>query len=191
VQVIRLYEISQFDQFEIKVGDSLFTSISEGIRSSKYGLVILSPNFFSKQWTQRELRGLFNLSTIQGKNSILPVWYKISVTDINRFSPLLTDIVATRWEDGIDVVVGQILSVVAPEKFESALPTALRISGEVRRYISDSDYKTVLTKLFEVSPSETLEALNNLLLDIEQPSLVHGRVIEMVSSLGELKSLGS
>jgi len=168
-----------FDQVEIKVGDSLFASISEGIRLSKFGVVILSPNFFSKQWTKRELSGLFNLDTFQGKNSILPVWYKMSVLEINQFSPLLSDIVATRWEDGLDIIIGQILSVVTPEKTESELPKALRIAGEVRRHISESDYETYILNLYETNQPETLNALVNIITDIEQPVQIQIRAIEI------------
>jgi len=178
-----------FDQFEIKVGDSLFASISEGIRLSKFGIVILSPNFFAKQWTKRELSAFFNLSTSQGKNSILPIWYKMSVAEINKFSPLLSDIVALRWEDSLEVVTSQILSVTAPERSDGVLPKALQISGQVRRYISDEDYQTILTKYFEANPLETLNALNNILTDIEQPSLVRTRTIEIFSLFNELKSI--
>jgi hypothetical protein len=45
------------DEFQMRVGDSLRRKIDEGLRNSAYGVVILSPSFFLKQWPQWELDG--------------------------------------------------------------------------------------------------------------------------------------
>ena len=37
-----------FDESELKVGDSLRRSIDQGLAKSKYGIVVLSPNFFER-----------------------------------------------------------------------------------------------------------------------------------------------
>jgi TIR domain len=47
-----------YEAFSLKLGDSLRQSIDRGLAQSRYGVVILSPNFFEKQWPQRELNGL-------------------------------------------------------------------------------------------------------------------------------------
>ncbi|BAZ65486.1 MAG: toll/interleukin-1 receptor domain-containing protein [Pelatocladus maniniholoensis HA4357-MV3] len=47
-----------YDELTLKLGDSLRRSIDQGLSQSKYGIVVLSPNFFRKKWTQRELDGL-------------------------------------------------------------------------------------------------------------------------------------
>jgi chromosome segregation ATPase len=46
-----------YDDFVLKVGDSLRRAIDKGIANSEYGLVVLSPHFFAKRWTERELAG--------------------------------------------------------------------------------------------------------------------------------------
>lgn len=46
------------DEFELRLGDSLRAKIDEGLRVSRFGVVILSPAFFSKRWPQQELNGL-------------------------------------------------------------------------------------------------------------------------------------
>jgi hypothetical protein len=40
------------------VGESLRGKIDEGLSHSRYGIVVLSPNFFVKTWPQQELDGL-------------------------------------------------------------------------------------------------------------------------------------
>nr|WP_245836073.1 toll/interleukin-1 receptor domain-containing protein [Mycobacterium rhizamassiliense] len=39
------------DETEMRLGHSLRQRIDEGIRSSRFGVVILSPSFFGKGWT--------------------------------------------------------------------------------------------------------------------------------------------
>lgn len=47
-----------YDRFTLRLGDSLRESIDRGLRSSRYGVVVLSPSFFAKRWPRRELDGL-------------------------------------------------------------------------------------------------------------------------------------
>jgi hypothetical protein len=42
-----------YDEFKLAVGDSLLKEIDRGLRSSRFGIVVLSPFFFRKGWTQR------------------------------------------------------------------------------------------------------------------------------------------
>ncbi len=42
-----------YDQWELKVGDSLSRKIDAGLSESAYGVVVLSPNFFGKGWPER------------------------------------------------------------------------------------------------------------------------------------------
>lgn len=47
-----------YDEFSLETGDSLSRMIDKGLQESRYGLVILSPAFFQKGWTDYELRSL-------------------------------------------------------------------------------------------------------------------------------------
>jgi hypothetical protein len=49
-----------YDAFSLKVGDSLRRKIDEGLAKSRYGIVVLSKHFFSKEWPQNELDGLMS-----------------------------------------------------------------------------------------------------------------------------------
>lgn len=82
-----------YDEFELKVGDSLRQSIDKGLINSRYGIIILSKAFFSKNWTKYELNGLV-AKEINGKNIILPIWHKITKADLMQYSPSLVDKVA-------------------------------------------------------------------------------------------------
>ena len=61
-----------YDEFSLKVGDSLHQAIDRGLRESCFGIVVLSEAFFAKKWPQAELDGLFAKETPDQK-VILPV----------------------------------------------------------------------------------------------------------------------
>lgn len=82
-----------YDEFELQVGDSLRRSIDNGLRQSTYGIVVLSEAFFKKEWTQRELDGLFSRQ-VNGEEVILPIWHKISKNEVLSFSPMIADMMA-------------------------------------------------------------------------------------------------
>ena len=82
-----------FDEFTLTVGDSLRRSIDRGLAHSKFGVVVISPNFLRKEWPQRELDGLV-AREVAGVKVILPVWHEIAVDQIRTYSPTLADRVA-------------------------------------------------------------------------------------------------
>lgn len=103
-----------FDKFDLKMGDSLRRKIDEGLASCRYGIVLLSPSFFGKHYTNRELDGLAQRE-VGGTKVILPVWIGVDEQEVRKFSPTLADRVAAHWADGIANVVMKIIEVVKPE----------------------------------------------------------------------------
>ena len=79
-----------YDDFTLKVGDSLLSSINRGLHDSQFGIVFLSPAFFAKRWPQQELAGLFALE-MPGQIRILPVWHQLTSIDVTEYSPMLAD----------------------------------------------------------------------------------------------------
>ena len=102
-----------YDEFELRVGDSLRQSIDKGLVNSRYGIVILSRSFFEKNWPQYELNGL-TAREIEGHKVILPVWHNITKEEVLSYSPSLADKVAI-------VTTGKTIAQVA-----KALAEALR-----------------------------------------------------------------
>jgi hypothetical protein len=82
-----------YDEFSLEIGDSLRRSIDYGLGNSKYGIVVLSRSFFSKQWTQYELDALVNRS-MNGDKVILPIWHNVKHQDVSYYSHSLADKVA-------------------------------------------------------------------------------------------------
>jgi TIR domain len=99
------------DTFVLKLGDSLRRSIERGLTSSRFGVVVLSPRFFAKEWPQRELDGMAALE-IEGRKVILPVWHEVGADEVRAYSPILADRVAIRSDRGVEAVVKEITAVL-------------------------------------------------------------------------------
>lgn len=80
-----------YDEFTIRLGESLREKIDEGIIKSNYGLIVISPNFIRKEWTKKELNGFFSKEIIEKTNSILPIWLNVDSKDVFNYSPILFD----------------------------------------------------------------------------------------------------
>ncbi|TXH65373.1 MAG: DUF1883 domain-containing protein [Lysobacteraceae bacterium] len=82
-----------YDEFSLRIGDSLRQKIDRGLAASRVGLVILSPSFIAKGWTNYELDGIVT-RTISGEQILLPIWHNITKQQVIDFSPSLADKVA-------------------------------------------------------------------------------------------------
>jgi hypothetical protein len=103
-----------FDEFCLKVGDSLTEKIDLGLGSSRFGVVILSPNFFRKSWPRHELDALYTRQ-VDGHTLILPVWKDVSRQQVASYSTLLADKLAAKAYEGIDKVASQLIEVIDPK----------------------------------------------------------------------------
>lgn len=102
-----------FDEIKIKVGQSIRLEIEKGITNARFGVVILSPSFFAKQWTQTELDALFSRKAASGKDTILPVWHKLTKDEVLAQSPLLAGIRGLNTAvSTVDEIADQIAEVV-------------------------------------------------------------------------------
>jgi hypothetical protein len=109
-----------YDEFELRVGDSLRRKIDAGIARSRFGLVVLSPAFFAKNWPQYELDGLVALDMSDGGRRLLPIWHEITKDEIIRHSPSLVDRVALSTSTlTVAEISGQIAEVVNAGKSTS------------------------------------------------------------------------
>ena len=101
-----------YDDFELRIGDSLRGKIDEGLANSRYGIVVLSHAFFQKNWTQYELNALV-AREMADKPVILPLWHEITSDEIMAYSPGLTDKIALNTSEfTIDKIAQEIAEVI-------------------------------------------------------------------------------
>lgn len=91
IQELRDLEIRVwYDKSRIKWGDSMRAKIDEGLKKSRFGVAVLSPNYIAegKYWTKAELDGLFQMESVNGK-TLLPIWHKLTKKEVMDYSPII------------------------------------------------------------------------------------------------------
>jgi hypothetical protein len=102
-----------FDELQMKVGQSIRQEIEAGIAGCRFGVVIVSPHFFAKQWTQAELDALFGKRMDQGQNAVLPIWHHVSKDEVSQRSPLLASVFALNTSvSTVDEIADSLVEVV-------------------------------------------------------------------------------
>lgn len=104
-----------YDAFKLRVGDSLRRKIDEGLARSRYGIVILSPSFFRKNWPQVELDGLAAREDSEGHKVILPIWHRVDRDDVLKYSPPLAGRLASKTTEGLESVLNELLDVIVEQ----------------------------------------------------------------------------
>tara|TARA_R110000772_G_scaffold226474_1_gene337137 strand:+ start:18071 stop:18751 length:681 start_codon:yes stop_codon:yes gene_type:complete len=101
-----------YDEMTLRIGDSLRQKIDKGLANSRVGLVVLSPSFISKGWTNYELDGIVT-RTISGEQVLLPIWHNITKQQVVDYSPSLADKVArSTATHTIDEIAAEIAELI-------------------------------------------------------------------------------
>jgi len=105
-----------YDEFELRIGDSLRRKIDTGLAKSRFGVVVLSRSFFGKGWTNYELDGLVTRA-VSGEQVLLPIWHEITKQELIGYSPSLADKVArSTGTHTIDEIAVEIVGVIRGAK---------------------------------------------------------------------------
>jgi hypothetical protein len=98
-----------FDEYELRIGDSISRSIEKGIAKSRFGVLILTTTYFDKYWTTEELSALRTIESSQNELKLLPVWCNVTKDQVRTFSPFLADRKAMEWKNGLEACAESIL----------------------------------------------------------------------------------
>ncbi|MCC5602474.1 GUN4 domain-containing protein [Nostoc favosum] len=126
-----------YDEFSLKLGDKLPKEIDEALSKSRYGIVVLSPNFFGKkidkeidkeiEWTYYELNSLMCREQ-DGTKVILPIWHGgVNEKNVEQyftknpdFAKKLVEMLGVYSSLGIDKVVSKIIEILELDDLSSA-----------------------------------------------------------------------
>ena len=87
-----------FDEYSLKVGDSLRESIEKGLKECERCIVILSKNFIANEgWTKTEFNSIIARENVERKRLIFPVWHDVTAREVFTYSPILADRFAILW----------------------------------------------------------------------------------------------
>ena len=106
-----------FDEFSLRVGDSLRSQIEKGIKECSKCIIILTRNFLNNEgWGKREYDSIFTREVVEEQGIILPVWYRVSRNDVFQYSPVLADKVGVDWQLGEDEVARKLAQAIEARK---------------------------------------------------------------------------
>ncbi len=99
------------DEVQMTLGDNLRREIDKGLAQSRYGVVVLSPDYLRKEWPLKELDSLMSLETGLHKK-ILPIWHKVNSEDIAQYSPLMAGKLAAPSSKGLNHLINEVVRAV-------------------------------------------------------------------------------
>lgn len=109
-------ERSHYDEFELRIGDSLRRKIDKGIANSNFGVIVISRDFINKGWTNYELDGLITRA-VNGEQTMLPVWHNITKREVINYSPSLADKLARSTTDfTVEEIADEIADLIQERK---------------------------------------------------------------------------
>lgn len=88
-----------YDKDSIKWGDNWKQRILDGVASSEFAIIVISENFFGREWTEKELNELLNQQNDSGQKIILPLLHNISIGQLEEKYPEVADIQAISTAD--------------------------------------------------------------------------------------------
>lgn len=135
IEAFRRANISTwYDEAEIRWGDSITEKINEGLRISRYVIVVLSPAFLLKKWPQRELNSALSIEASTGEIRALPllVGTKKEQADIRQQYPLLNDKAHIVWSANPGHVVQHLLKRLEETTASSGRTVEISRHAEVK-----------------------------------------------------------
>lgn len=81
-----------YDTDVLSWGDNWKRVILEGTANSEFAIIVISKNFFGREWTERELDEFLKQQNESGQKIVLPLLYGITLDDLKEHYPDLEEI---------------------------------------------------------------------------------------------------
>lgn len=83
-----------YDKDTLEWGDNWKNKILEGVEKAEFAIIVISENFFGREWTEIELTEFLNRQNRNGQKIILPILHGISVEQLQKKYPAVAEIQA-------------------------------------------------------------------------------------------------
>lgn len=83
-----------YDKETFEWGDNWKQKIYDGVDTSEFAIIVISNNYFGREWTEKELKSFLNRQNASGEKIILPLLHGITISDLCAHYPELGDIQA-------------------------------------------------------------------------------------------------
>ena len=88
-----------YDTDVLSWGDNFKQVILDGTAKSEFAIIVISKNFFDREWTERELDEFLAQQTATGQKIVLPLLYGVTLDELKEKYPTLGDIQAITSKD--------------------------------------------------------------------------------------------
>lgn len=83
-----------YDKESLEWGDNWKEKILNGTKRAEFAIIVISENFFDREWTERELAEFLNRQNRNGQKLILPILHNISLEQLQEKYPSVANIQA-------------------------------------------------------------------------------------------------
>jgi formylglycine-generating enzyme required for sulfatase activity len=135
-----------FDQWEIKVGDSIAQKINDGIHDNDYLAVVLSPDSVASPWVKKELNAAMMKELKRRSVFVLPILYRDC-----EIPELIADKRYADFRKSYEFGFSEVLKALTPPEFEPEM--VLIPAGE---FLMGSDPNVDKTARDDEQPQHTL-----------------------------------
>jgi len=102
-----------FDEYSMKIGDSLVESIEAGLKETEKCIFILSPDFLANEgWCKHEFKSASMKQIFEKRNIMLPIWHGVNSEDVYQYSAILADTVGVQSSLGEEQVAKKISEIL-------------------------------------------------------------------------------
>lgn len=88
-----------YDKKSLEWGDKWKDRILDGVEQSEFAIIVISENFFDREWTEKELKEFLNRQNQNGQKIILPVVHNITMEQLRDKYPSVAEIQAINAQD--------------------------------------------------------------------------------------------
>ena len=113
-----------YDTTHIDWGDSQKKQIYDGLQKCRFGIVVISPEFLGREWTEKELNELLQRQNESGQKVVLPLLYHYTIDEMKERYPGLADFnakVLSSNDDIKDIVIDFARILIHALKNENSL----------------------------------------------------------------------
>ena len=83
-----------YDKDTLEWGDNWKDKILEGVAKAEFAIIVISENFFGREWTEKELGEFLSRQNQNGQKIILPILHNITVEQLKAQYPAIAEIQA-------------------------------------------------------------------------------------------------
>lgn len=81
-----------YDTESLEWGDNWKAVILDGTQNAEFAVIVVSKNFFGREWTEKELNEFLSRQNSEGQKIILPILHGITIDELKNEYPTIADI---------------------------------------------------------------------------------------------------